>query len=224
MRGTQPGGTPGRLRRAIERRLLAAFIPGLLAALGYVMMRRRLLRATQTSHILSNHEYQPNPQMAVQIGETVFSADETDDGVALDGTALSVATDWLPGDLFAEAEIDGQFMKVSVDAMAEGYCLTGGGAMIEVQVRSMAAQALMVHMPEKTDGVSDKELICPMPGVVVSVAVAEGDAVKAGQPLAVVEAMKMENILRAEKDVTIAKVLCAQGDKLAVDDVMIEFE
>jgi len=91
-------------------------------------------------------------------------------------------------------------------------------------VRSMTAQALMVHMPEKTDGISDKELICPMPGVVVSVAVAEGDAVKAGQPLAVVEAMKMENILRAEKDVTIAKVLCAQGDKLAVDDVMIEFE
>jgi propionyl-CoA carboxylase alpha chain len=195
-----------------------------LAALGYVMMRRRLLRATQTSHILSNHEYQPDPQMAVQIGETVLSADETDDGVMLDGTSLSVATDWLPGDLFAEAEVDGQFMKVSVDALPEGYGLTGGGAMIAVQVRSMTAQALMVHMPEKTDGISDKELICPMPGVVVSVAVAEGDAVKAGQPLAVVEAMKMENILRAEKDVTIAKVLCAQGDKLAVDDVMIEFE
>jgi hypothetical protein len=89
-----------------------------LAALGYVMMRRRLLRATQTSHILSNHEYQPDPQMAVQIGETVLSADETDDGVMLDGTSLSVATDWLPGDLFAEAEVDGQFMKVSVDAFA----------------------------------------------------------------------------------------------------------
>jgi propionyl-CoA carboxylase alpha chain len=58
----------------------------------------------------------------------------------------------------------------------------------------------------------------------MSVAVRAGDVVKAGQPLAVVEAMKMENILRAEKDVTIATVLCAQGDKLAVDDIMIEFE
>jgi len=63
-----------------------------------------------------------------------------------------------------------------------------------------------------------------MPGVVVSIAVEKGQAVKAGQPLAVVEAMKMENILRAEKDTTVTKVLCAAGDKLAVDDVMIEFE
>ena len=82
----------------------------------------------------------------------------------------------------------------------------------------------MAYMPEKTDGASDKALICPMPGVVVSVAVEEGQSVKAGEALAVVEAMKMENILRAEKDVTISKLLCAAGDKLAVDDIMIEFE
>jgi propionyl-CoA carboxylase alpha chain len=91
-------------------------------------------------------------------------------------------------------------------------------------VRRLVAQEVMAYMPEKIDGTSDKELVCPMPGVVVSVAVEEGQSVKAGEPLAVVEAMKMENILRAEKDLTVKKVLCAAGDKLAVDEVMVEFE
>ena len=63
-----------------------------------------------------------------------------------------------------------------------------------------------------------------MPGVLISVNVVEGQAVKAGEALAVVEAMKMENILRAEKDATVTKVLVAQGDKLAVDDIILEFE
>ena len=79
-------------------------------------------------------------------------------------------------------------------------------------------------MPEKADSASDKSLVCPMPGVLISVNVEEGQAVKAGEALAVVEAMKMENILRAEKDATVTKVLVAQGDKLAVDDIILEFE
>ncbi len=200
-----------------------------LAALAYEMMRLRMTRATHTSHVLSNHEYSPPSAMAVQIGETVYTADEAPEGVSLqadgeDAQIVTLSTDWLPGSLFADAMIEGQAVKVSVDKLSEGYRLTGRGAMVDVVVRSLAAQALMVHMPEKVESGSEKELICPMPGVVVSVTVVDGDVVKAGQPLAVVEAMKMENILRAEKDVTIAKVLCAQGDKLAVDEVMIEFE
>ena len=82
----------------------------------------------------------------------------------------------------------------------------------------------MVFMPEKADGASSKELLCPMPGVVMSIDVEEGQEVKLGQALAVVEAMKMENILRAEKDAIVKSVLVTAGDKLAVDDVMIEFE
>ena len=86
------------------------------------------------------------------------------------------------------------------------------------------AQEFMAHMPEKSDSTSDKALVCPMPGVLISVNVEEGQAVKAGEALAVVEAMKMENILRAEKDATVSAVLVAQGDKLAVDDIILEFE
>jgi propionyl-CoA carboxylase alpha chain len=195
-----------------------------LAALGYVMMRKRLLRATQTSHVLTSHEYDPASEMMVDIGVAVMRVDEAKTGVTLDGQAVALATDWQPGDLFAHAEVDGETICVTVERLAEGYRLTGRGRAVEVKVRSLLAQELMQHVPEVVDDGSDMALICPMPGVVMSVAVAEGDVVKAGQPLAVVEAMKMENILRAEKDVTIAKVLCAEGDKLAVDDIMIEFE
>ncbi len=195
-----------------------------LAALGYVMMRKRLLRATQTSHVLTSHEYDPASEMMVDIGGAVMRVDEAKTGVTLDGQAVALATDWQPGDLFAHAEVDGETICVTVERLAEGYRLTGRGRAVEVKVRSLLAQELMQHVPEVVDDGSDMALICPMPGVVMSVAVAEGDVVKAGQPLAVVEAMKMENILRAEKDVTIAKVLCAEGDKLAVDDIMIEFE
>ena len=142
----------------------------------------------------------------------------------LNGVDIEVESEWLPGDLFFFGAVNGRVISLSVDCHAEGYTLTGRGAAVKVYVRRLAAQELMAYMPEKADGASDKELVCPMPGVVVSVAVEAGQSVKAGEPLAVVEAMKMENILRAEKDLTVKKVLCAAGDKLAVDDVMVEFE
>ena len=78
-------------------------------------------------------------------------------------------------------------------------------------------------MPEKIAPDTSKLLLCPMPGLVVSIAVAEGEEVEEGQPLATVEAMKMENILRAEKKATVAKINAAAGDSLAVDDVIMEF-
>ena len=195
-----------------------------LAGLAYLMMRKRLVRASQTSHVLSNHQYMPAAAMVAQIGDTVMHVEEAENGVTVDGQMIALSTDWVPGDLFAHAEIDGARVSVSVNRLAEGYNLSGRGRSVDVKLRSPQAQELMKYVPEVADDGSDKALICPMPGVVMSVAVRAGDVVKAGQPLAVVEAMKMENILRAEKDVTIATVLCAQGDKLAVDDIMIEFE
>ena len=78
-------------------------------------------------------------------------------------------------------------------------------------------------MPEKVAADTGKFLLCPMPGLVKSIAVTLGQEVKVGEPLAMVEAMKMENVLRAEKDVTIAKILAKEGDSLAVDAVIMEF-
>ena len=79
-------------------------------------------------------------------------------------------------------------------------------------------------MIEKVPPDLSKFLICPMPGLLVRLDVAEGDKVEAGQPLAVVEAMKMENILRAQKPGTVGKVAAQPGDSLAVDAVILEFE
>lgn len=195
-----------------------------LAVIGFTMTQMAQMRATESSQVLDGHQYTPDVEQAVQIGDLVFTASKSAQGVVLNGVDIEVESEWLPGDLFFFGAVNGKQISLTVDRHAEGYTLTGRGAAVKVCVRRLAAQQVMAYMPEKADGSSDKELVCPMPGVVVSVAVEEGQAVKAGEPLAVVEAMKMENILRAEKDLTVKKVLCAAGDKLAVDDVMVEFE
>ena len=80
-------------------------------------------------------------------------------------------------------------------------------------------------MPEKAAHPDTSNLLlCPMPGLLVSLAVAEGDEVREGQALATVEAMKMENVLRAERGGRIARIAAAKGDSLAVDEVILEFE
>ena len=195
-----------------------------LAVIGFVMSQTLQMRATENSQVLDGHQHTPDVEQAVQIGDLVFTASKSAQGVVLNGVDIEVESDWLPGDLFFVGAVNGKAIKLSVDRHAEGFTLTGRGAAVKVYIRRLAAQNLMAYMPEQADGASDKELICPMPGVVVSVAVEADQSVKAGEPLAVVEAMKMENILRAEKDLTVKKVLCAAGDKLAVDDVMIEFK
>ena len=195
-----------------------------LAVIGFTMAQMTQMRATESSQVLDGHQYTPDVEQAVQIGDLVFTASKSAQGVVLNGVDIEVESEWLPGDLFFFGAVNGKVISLSVYRHAEGYTLTGRGAAVKVYVRRLAAQQLMPYMPEKADGASDKELVCPMPGVVVSVAVEAGQSVKAGEPLAVVEAMKMENILRAEKDLTVKKVLCAAGDKLAVDDVMVEFE
>ena len=195
-----------------------------LAAIGYMLAQTQAARAAETSQVLPGHKQVPETKRHVQIGDAVLVADRVDGVLQIDGQAVEVTHSWTPGDLFFTGTVNGAAVSLAVDRIAEGYRLTGRGRAVDVSIRSTAAQAAMAYMPEKTDGASDKALICPMPGVVVSVAVEEGQSVKAGEALAVVEAMKMENILRAEKDVTISKLLCAAGDKLAVDDIMIEFE
>jgi propionyl-CoA carboxylase alpha chain len=101
--------------------------------------------------------------------------------------------------------------------------LAQGGMRAEVRVRSARAAALAELMPKTSAAGASKLLLCPMPGLVVSVNVVAGQDVKAGETLAVVEAMKMENVLTAEHDATVKKVNARKGDSLALDDVIMEF-
>ena len=91
-------------------------------------------------------------------------------------------------------------------------------------VLSERVAELAALMPEKLPPDMSKFLLCPMPGLVVKLMVSEGDEVQEGQSLAIVEAMKMENVLKAEKPATVSSIKAAEGDSLAVDDVIMEFE
>ncbi|MDD9841699.1 MAG: acetyl/propionyl/methylcrotonyl-CoA carboxylase subunit alpha [Alphaproteobacteria bacterium] len=194
-----------------------------LAAIGFFMQYKLLTRATHISDKLAERAKQVPNMLYVQIGDKLFEASHIEGGVLIDKKPIMIESDWQPGALFFQGMVDGKPITLAVENAIQGFVLTGRGARVPLIIRTKRAQELSVFMPEKTDKTSEKVLRCPMPGVVVSVAVAEGEEVKSGQALLVVEAMKMENILRAEKDAVIAKVPVCAGDKLAVDDVLIEF-
>lgn len=139
------------------------------------------------------------------------------------GKALKVRSDWKPGQPFFRGSVNGQMVVARVSARPDGVRIVHGGAELDVAVRTPHAAELARLMPEKLPPDMSKFLLCPMPGLVVSINVAEGEPVKAGQALAVVEAMKMENVLRAERDGTVKKVNAKKGDSLAVDQVILEF-
>ncbi|TDI62943.1 MAG: acetyl/propionyl/methylcrotonyl-CoA carboxylase subunit alpha [Alphaproteobacteria bacterium] len=144
--------------------------------------------------------------------------------VFFEGRFLTINSDWLPGQPIFSGLVNGAPISVEMDRIDGGYRLTHAGASLESMVRTPRLAELAAMMPEKVIPDTSRLLLCPMPGLIVSVAVEEGDEVFAGQPLAVVEAMKMENILRAEKDAVVAKVLATPGDSFAVDQVIMEFE
>ncbi|MEO0637356.1 MAG: acetyl/propionyl/methylcrotonyl-CoA carboxylase subunit alpha [Pseudomonadota bacterium] len=141
-----------------------------------------------------------------------------------DDGASRATTDWLPGDTLARIEIDDETYTLKVDRITGGYRLRRRGMDVAVQLLSPRIAALAELMPEKVPPDTSNMLLCPMPGLVKAIHVAEGDRVEEGQALAMVEAMKMENVLRAPKAATIAKIPAAEGDSLAVDAVIMEFE
>ncbi|WP_417457521.1 acetyl-CoA carboxylase biotin carboxylase subunit [Kordiimonas sp.] len=137
---------------------------------------------------------------------------------------IPVMTDWHPGQPVFHARIGEKDFAMEIDRRPLGLMLTCDGVTMDIRVQTERAAKLHALMPEKEAPDTSKLLLCPMPGLVVSIAVEAGDEVKAGQALAVVEAMKMENILRAEKDGVVKSVEAAAGDSLAVDAIILEFE
>ena len=137
--------------------------------------------------------------------------------------AMKVRSGWKPGEPFFRGTVNGQPVVARVTARPDGVRLVHGGAELDIAIQTPRVAELARLMPEKLPPDMSKFLLCPMPGLVVSIAVAEGEPVKAGQALAVVEAMKMENVLRAERDGTVKKVNAKKGDSLAVDQVILEF-
>ncbi|HTR84149.1 MAG TPA: acetyl/propionyl/methylcrotonyl-CoA carboxylase subunit alpha [Reyranella sp.] len=139
------------------------------------------------------------------------------------GRKLEIITDWAPGQPLLHGRVDGQAVAVQVDAVGSGWKLIHEGGQAEVLVLTPRQAELYALMPVKAAPDTSKFLLSPMPGLLASVAVSEGQEVKAGEALAVVEAMKMENVLRAAQDGTVKTLHAKAGDSLKVDQKIIEF-
>jgi len=151
-------------------------------------------------------------------GEVVISFESGDAG-----EPHVLGSTWKPGQPVWSGSINGKDVAVQVRSVPNGFLLSWRGTFAKAQVYTAQEAEYARLMPLKVAGDTSKKLLCPMPGLVKSIAIAEGQEVKAGETLAVVEAMKMENVLRAERDGTVKKLHAKPGDSLAVDAVILEF-
>ena len=140
------------------------------------------------------------------------------------GQSLPVASDWHPGKQLGSFTVDGKSIAVKVLRSGTGWRLRWRSIDVIAHVRRPRVAELAKLMPVKLPPDTSKMLLCPMPGVITSVLVKDGDTVEAGQPLATVEAMKMENVLRAERRSTVKRIATEEGASLAVDELIMEFE
>ena len=199
------------------------------AAACAAMHRVAEIRRARVSGRMDNHERKVGTDWNVTLQDrsydVVIDADHDGATVAFDdGSALRVSGDWTPGDHLAEMIVDEAPLVLKVGKVSGGFRIRTRGADLKVHVRTPRQAELARLMPEKTPPDTSKMLLCPMPGLVVKLDVAAGDEVQEGQALCTIEAMKMENILRAEKKGTVSKINAGAGDSLAVDDVIMEFE
>jgi len=180
-------------------------------------------RARQISGQLGD-PLDPPSDWQVAIGSARHLIEVSEEALLVDGEPLDIALEFTPGDKLIIAEIEGQELAVKVAKTRTGFRLTTRGASHQALCLPAQVAPLAAHMIEKTPPDMSRFLLCPMPGLVTAIHVGVGEKVEAGQPLAIVEAMKMENILRAEKSGVVKSVNAVAGDSLAVDAVILEME
>jgi propionyl-CoA carboxylase alpha chain len=202
--------------------------PLLLVATCGAIHRSYRERAARITGQLEGYEPRVEPDWVVLMGGekysiTVRPADGGYDVLHGDST-YRVETDWQFGQPLFRGRINGEEVCVQVERRHLKYRLFHWGTQVDVMVLSARSAELLSRMPEKEPPDTSKFLLSPMPGLLSKIVVAAGEVVKSGQDLAVVEAMKMENVLRAEREAKVAKVLVGVGETLAVDQPILEFE
>jgi propionyl-CoA carboxylase alpha chain len=214
-----PQGFKGAAPSADETRLLVCAAA--------VIHRRVRERAARISGQLPGHEIGAPAEFVVRIGEDGHPVrlSPAPGGYTLDcgGTEHRLTTGWKLRDIRFEAELDGRPLALQVDRVGLYYRLMHNGVSVEARVISPRADELLRKMPVKPPPDLSAFLLSPMPGLLVDLAVGPGDEVKAGQRLAVIEAMKMENVLVAHADSVVEVVLAGKGDSLAVDQPILRF-
>ena len=200
-----------------------------IAAATAAMHRVAEIRRARVSGRMDNHERKVgsdwNVALQGQSFDLVINADQEGSTVTFDdGAELRVSGAWTPGDQLAEMTVGDAPLILKVGKISGGFRIRTRGADMKVHVRTPRQAELARLMPEKVAPDTSKLLLCPMPGLVVKLNVEVGDEVQEGQALCTIEAMKMENILRAERKGVVSKINANAGDSLAVDDVIMEFE
>ena len=216
-RGREPEGRIGELMAAVA------------AAIDLVVGERK----REISGQLPSRPVRRDSRRVVKLGETEQRLEVAREGDAIkvrmfegesrEKSAHLLRSAWKPGDLVWTGTVDEHPLAVQVRAVLNGFDLAHRGIRARALVYTEREAAAARLMPVKVSADTGKKLRCPMPGLVVSIGVKEGQQVRAGETLAVVEAMKMENVLRAEQDATVSRILAKPGDSLAVDAVILEF-
>jgi propionyl-CoA carboxylase alpha chain len=205
-----------------------------LAAVGGVIATADADRARRIDQQLDSAFYAPG-DWTVRIGEreegsSTYEVRLGEDAITVDGEPVMLEMEYTPGDATVSVEYggseegDGEWLTLQLRPTRTGYAVTTRGATHHLRILQSRIAHLAGHMIEKEPPDLSKMLICPMPGLLVKLHVGEGEEVQPGQPLATVEAMKMENILRAEKQATVGRINAGEGDSLAVDEVILELE
>ncbi len=206
--------------------------PKLMDALATAVHRRYLDRAAGIYGQLEGHEVKIPTEFVVAAGEAgkmnyvATSIHETARGyeVTVDGSVYKIDSDWNPGQIIYKATVNGREISLQVERMGMFYRLQFDGVRIDSMVLTPQAAEMQKLMPFKEPPDMSKFLLSPMPGLLVDVAVTVGQKVEAGQRLAAIEAMKMENVLVATQDGVVAAVMAAKGESLAVDQEILRFE
>ena len=198
-----------------------------IAAATAAMHRVAEIRRTRITGRMDNHERHVGEDWAVSLQgqrfDTRIAADKAGADVTVDGAEYRVESDWTPGQPLARLNVNGAPLVLKVGKITQGFRVRWRGADLAVHVRTPRQADLAELMPEKQAPDTSKLLLCPMPGLIVKIDVEVGQEVQEGQALCTVEAMKMENILRAERRGVVSKINAAPGDSLAVDEVIMEF-
>ncbi|MBE9555400.1 MAG: acetyl/propionyl/methylcrotonyl-CoA carboxylase subunit alpha [Proteobacteria bacterium] len=202
--------------------------PRLMVAVAATLHRVTEERAAAISGQMHGHKRQVGDSwVALMAGEEYpLTAVLNDHGadIAVSGHTYAVRGDWRPGETMFRGEVNARPVCIQIDRDGIAWCLTHAGSQADIKLLTERGAEMHRMMPEKVAPDMSRYLLSPMPGLLVKVSVEAGEEVKAGQELAVVEAMKMENILRAERDGTVAGIHAQAGASLAVDEKILEFE
>ena len=184
-------------------------------------------RASQITGRMSPIEEPRRDWVVILGGEHIPVVLDLGDGeatITIGDKAHSLVTDWVPGQPLFEAVLDGQPMAVKIADRTEGYLVRHRGVRLDALVCTPVVAEMHKRLPEKEKPDLSKLIISPMPGLVVSVDVEIGQDVQEGEAVCIVEAMKMQNIIRAEANGTVKAINVGAGDSVAADEIMLEFE